>query len=74
MTEPSPKVIHETLVTHFSLEELRVLCFQLNIEYENLEGSNKSGKALALVKYAQRHNRYTDLVNAIRQERPHLNL
>jgi len=74
VSEPSPAIIREALVNYFSLGELRTLCFDLGIDYEDLEGGSKQGKALALVQYAQRHNRYPDLVNAIRQARPHLNL
>ncbi len=74
MSEPSPTIIRDALVNYFSLGELRTLCFDLGIDYEDLEGSNKQGKTLALVQYAQRHNRYSELVNAVRQARPHLNL
>lgn len=74
MSEPSPTIIRDALVNYFSLGELRTLCFDLSIDYEDLEGGSKQGKALALVQYARRHNRYPDLVNAIRQARPHLNL
>ncbi len=74
MSESSPTIIRDALVNYFSLGELRTLCFDLGIDYEDLEGGNKQGKTLALVQYAQRHNRYPDLVNAIRQARPHLNL
>lgn len=74
MSEPSPTIIREALANYFSLGELRTLCFDLGIDYEDLEGGSKQGKTLALVQYAQRHNRYPDLVNAVRQARPHLNL
>ena len=74
MSEPSPTIIRDALVDNFSEEDLNFLCTGLSIDYENLEGKSKRGKALALVKYAQRHGRYPELVNAIRQARPHLNL
>lgn len=74
MTQPSPQQLVEILTDYFNLGELRSLAFTLGIDYEDLEGGNKPGKALALVQYAQRHSRYADLVNAVRQARPHLNL
>lgn len=69
-----PRDLHDALQRYFSTGELRTLCFDLGIEYEDLEGSTKSGKALALVKYAQRWDRYDDLVAAVQRERPHANL
>jgi len=74
VSEPYPTIIRDALVNYFSLGELRTLCFDLGIDYEDLEGGGKQGKALALVQYARRHGRYSDLVNAVRQARPHLNL
>ncbi len=74
MSNPSPQQLRNILADYFSLGELRSLSFDLGIDYENLEGGSKPGKALALVTYAQRHGRYADLVNAVRQARPRLNL
>jgi hypothetical protein len=72
MAEPTE--LHEALSRYFSAGELRTLCFDLNIEYEDLAGEGKSAKALSLVQYTQRHNRYDDLVAYVQRERPHLQL
>ena len=54
----------------FDEEELQTLCFKLSVDYDNLRGEGKAGKARELVELAERTNRLDDLVNAVRQERP----
>lgn len=38
----------------FDLEELRTLCFHLNLDYDNLPGEGKQGKARELISYQVR--------------------
>lgn len=52
--------------------ELRDLCFELGIDYEELSGDNQSAKARELVLYAQRHNLTAKLVEHVMRDRPHL--
>jgi hypothetical protein len=44
-----------------NLEELQALCQQLGIDFEDLDGVNKSSKARELAVLLARHNRLTDL-------------
>lgn len=74
MPQISPPQLRTALSNLFSTGELRTLCFDLGIDYEDLEGAGKSGKALALVQYGQRHGRYDELVYRVQQLRPHANL
>ncbi len=74
MPQISPTQLRTALSKLFSTGELRTLCFDLGIEYEDLEGAGKSGKALALVQYGQRHGRYDELVYRVQQLRPHADL
>lgn len=74
MPQIDPTQLRTALSKLFSTGELRTLCFDLGIEYEDLEGAGKSGKALALVQYGQRHGRYNELVYRVQQLRPHANL
>ncbi|MEZ4590498.1 MAG: hypothetical protein R3D55_05055 [Chloroflexota bacterium] len=37
----------------FSLDELRGLCFELGLEFENLRGETREAKALALVEFCE---------------------
>ena len=63
--------LRNTLVTYFSDSELRDVCFDLGIDYENLGGDAKAGKARELVVYCQRRNRLAELEDACRRLRPH---
>ena len=74
MPQINPTQLRTALSDLFSTGELRTLCFDLGIEYEDLEGAGKSAKALALVQYGQRHGRYDELVYRVQQLRPRANL
>ena len=54
----------------FDLDELRALCFELDIEYENVRGETRDAKALALVKLCQRQNRLDQLLDLCQTKRP----
>ncbi len=62
MSTVTAKEAFNTLKTNFNLQELTMLAFSVGIPYEDLEGSGKSGKALAMVQYAQRHGKFDQLV------------
>lgn len=54
--------LRDLLNQHFNDAELRQLCFDLGIEYENLPGpKTRIGKAQALVEHCLRHGRLSDL-------------
>src|SRR5512143_1048802 len=59
-------------LTHlFNDEELRTLCFKLTgVDYDSLRGEGKEAKARELVEYAERTDRFEELVEAVRRERP----
>jgi hypothetical protein len=68
----SPQVaLRENLNAYFSETELRVLCFDLGIDYENLGGRSKAEKVLELIGMMQRHGRLEQLIDLVRQQRPH---
>lgn len=54
----------------FSLDELRGLCFELGIEFENLRGETREAKALALVEFCQRRRLVNQLLEICARERP----
>ncbi|MCL4261691.1 MAG: caspase family protein [Anaerolineae bacterium] len=71
----TPQQLNQFLNQHFSIGELQTLCFELDIPYEDLEGGEaRSAKALALVKYAQRHGVYDTLVTHAQAQRPNARL
>jgi len=70
----SRTVLREVLVKHFSDNELRNLCFDLGVEYDDLGGEGKSGKARELIAYLERRDRLGELVQIVNRERPEANL
>jgi hypothetical protein len=62
--------LRDFITRNFNDSELRDLCFDLGIEYENLGGDNKSAKARELVAYCQRHTRLGELEATCRRLRP----
>lgn len=66
-------VIRKQLVEHFNGSELRELCFQLDVDYEIINGENKLDKARELLTYLNRRDRMPDLVAYCQGERPSIN-
>ena len=66
--------LHEQIKLAFSSEELSMFCFELGVDDEDLGGSSRVMKALALQTYMQRVGRLNDLLVALKGERPHLDL
>lgn len=60
------KALDET----FNDTDLRGLCFELDIEYENL--GMQTTHSLELVEYARRHGRLADVASYCRRHRPHI--
>lgn len=63
------KLLH-ILTTRFNLSELRTLCFEMNIDYENLAGEGKVDKARELVAYLNRYHRLPELIDFGHRSRP----
>ncbi|MCB9006993.1 MAG: hypothetical protein H6656_06460 [Ardenticatenaceae bacterium] len=66
----SLKQIHQQILQHFNEEELRTLCFQVGVEYDDLGGRGKAANARELVQWAQRNNRLSDLMALIKGSPP----
>ncbi|MEJ2749953.1 MAG: hypothetical protein P8183_18895, partial [Anaerolineae bacterium] len=64
-----PTALRRALVNYFDLEELRTLCFDLGVDFDELEGSGKGAKARELVVYWQHQGDLAPLLTAIRKER-----
>lgn len=58
------------LVTQFNGAELRLCCFELGVEYDDLGGINRVEKARELMTYLQRRNRLSELIVYMDRERP----
>lgn len=70
VASPSRRQLRLLLESRFSDDELRALCFDLDVDYENLPGSTKAGKTIAIVGYFERVGRVDDLMESIRTVRP----
>ena len=66
--------LRQVLYDHFSLEELRTLCADLDVDHDDLEGEGKEPKARELIAYLQRRERLGQLVTYIQQHRPDIKL
>jgi hypothetical protein len=62
--------LRELVEQRFDLEELRTLCADLGVDYDNLRGEGKAAKARELVAYLNRRERVSELANYVRQRRP----
>jgi hypothetical protein len=62
--------LRDLLVKHFSLEELRILCFNIEENYEDLPGDVITLKAQSLVERMSRTYRLDQLLEAARHQNP----
>ncbi len=64
--------LRQNLVEYYSDEELRTLCFDLGVDYDNLPGRAKADKARELLSDLDRHDRIPDLIQLGEAQRPKL--
>lgn len=64
--------LRKLLIQHFSLDELRVLCFDLGLEYDDLPGDTKTTKMHGLIEYLQRRDELNRLLEEAVDHRPHV--
>jgi hypothetical protein len=69
-TETYRASLRKNLVEFFNDSELRDLCFDMNVDYESLNGQNKADKARELVAFCERRQVIADLVARCRKLRP----
>ena len=62
--------LYEFILDHYSLGELKDLCFYLNVVYDDLDGTARKDKARELVEYVARRRRLDDLRAVLAQQRP----
>ncbi len=56
----------------FNESELRALCFELDVDYEEVKGENKSDTVMKLIGYFWRRDRVFELMAFVKQARPSL--
>lgn len=57
---------------HFNLEEIKLICFDLGIDYEHLSGESKLGKINELILNLARNGRLAELQTLLQEERPNV--
>ena len=65
-----PTALREAIDKHFNLEELRTLCDDIGVDFDNLGGEGKEAKARELIAYLERRGELERLIDAIRRQRP----
>ena len=66
----SPTDLHHFVEQRFNDEELRTLCFDVDVDYDSLRGEGKAAKARELVALAERTGRLAEVEAAVRRMRP----
>ena len=67
-----PRKLREALGAAFNKPDFVVLCFDLGVEFEELQGETLPLKMLSLIKYHQHRGIYAQLVEKVIRERQHL--
>lgn len=65
--------LRELLIARFSDNELKTLCFDMGIDYENISGSTKSAHAIELIRYLRSRDRLGEFLKLCQRERPTVN-
>lgn len=66
-----PKLRQE-IAKAFSDEDLKILCFDLSIDYDNLGTGGKAGKIPVLIGICTRDKKLPELLKKLEEERPHI--
>lgn len=64
--------LRQQIAKSFDLEELKTLCEDLGVDFDDIKGDNKTGKARELVKYFDRRGQLEELIAWCEKERPRL--
>jgi hypothetical protein len=70
----TPQKLAEIIKTYFDDNELRDLCFQVHVDYEELKGQRKSDKVRELITFLHRRGQGDELIETIRRLRPHVGI
>jgi len=72
LTVKEQKELHRLLDSHFNESELRDLCFNLDVDFENLPGMGKKDRARELVLHCRRYALTEALLTELMEMRPDL--
>ncbi|WP_420628166.1 tetratricopeptide repeat protein [Candidatus Leptofilum sp.] len=60
----------EEMKAHFNLAEIRTLCLNLEVDFDELAGEEKSSKIRELILYMERKGRWADLLAEVKASQP----
>lgn len=66
------KDLRTQITNSFDQDELRGLCFDLNVAFDNLDGKTRDTKIIALLEYCKRRGIVESLIKRCQELRPHL--
>ncbi|MEZ4593691.1 MAG: hypothetical protein R3D55_21490 [Chloroflexota bacterium] len=66
-------LLRQNIAASFNLDEIRTICLDIAINYEELSGETLSARAVSLVAYCQRRQLLTALITRCAELRAHLN-
>lgn len=66
--------LYQLMDQYLSAGDLRELAFMLKVDYDNLAGTIKRDKAMALVQHCDRMGRLVELADAFAKQRPNVNV
>jgi hypothetical protein len=69
-TMPRPAELRDRIAQSFNLTELRDVCYDLDVNFEDLGGEGLKAKARELVQFMERRQRLPELLNALKAQRP----
>jgi hypothetical protein len=62
--------LRQFIINHYDLEEVRTLCFDLRVNYDELGGEGVSAKVRELLLWVGRRHQLDQLINRLHQTRP----
>jgi hypothetical protein len=62
--------LHKQIDQYFSFSEVRTLCFDLGVDYENIPGDHRSAFIRNLIVSLAKQKRLQELIDQVRMERP----
>lgn len=62
--------LREQIISAFNDNELQDICFEMRVDYEIVDGTNKSAKARELITFLSRRGRIPELILICQKQRP----
>jgi nucleoside phosphorylase len=66
------RALRVALASAYNIAELKQLCFDLGVDWDEISGNTKSEKIVELVLYVRRRSKFDELVDMVNRERENL--